>query len=569
MPAEAAVDLWRAILAAGVGAGGAGRPGHPAAGGRPAAARPRARARASRRCRPGWAGSCRGPSRRSGARTHSRPSGSGACTGCLRGISTEGRRPPRAECAVRVAGAAVGETTSGNFSPVLGHGIALAFLPPTVEEGTAVEVDLRGSAAGRLRGDHPVRPQGVTVAGAGSDRLERLEAGQPVVFGGDRITWVSEDLAREFAPGDRLVVVQDTGALLRIPAADHALADAAVTAAHQAFLELGRRPGRGGHGVLRGLRPPVGGPGRVRPHRGRQRRRRQRRPGAGPRARRGWCSRTGCGPTWWPACGPGATCRRSATSSSTGSSTRAGGSSRRRAPLGVVGFVFEGRPNVFADATGVLRGGNTVVFRIGSRRAGHRPRHRHEHALVPALAEARAAGGRGGARSTRRARRRAGRCSPTRAWRWRWRGARARRSPQLGAVARQAGVPVSLHGTGGAWLVAGVGRRRRSLRRRGLPLARPQGLQHAQRLLHRHGPRRTSSSRCFLAAAGGRGRAAGGAHQAARGRGRPSGYVDPGWFARDGQRAARAEGPCDEPQAEPLPTADLGPRVGVGGDARR
>src|SRR5207237_1477427 len=38
----------------------------------------------------------------------------------------------------------------------------------------------------------------------------------------------------------------------------------------------------------------------------------------------------------------------------------------RRSPLGVVGFVFEGRPNVFADATGVLRAGNTVVFRIGS-----------------------------------------------------------------------------------------------------------------------------------------------------------------------------------------------------------
>src|SRR5207249_4452360 len=34
--------------------------------------------------------------------------------------------------------------------------------------------------------------------------------------------------------------------------------------------------------------------------------------------------------------------------------------------LGVVGFVFESRPNVFADATGVLRGGNTVVFRVGS-----------------------------------------------------------------------------------------------------------------------------------------------------------------------------------------------------------
>ena len=34
--------------------------------------------------------------------------------------------------------------TSGNYSPVLGHGIALAFLPPAIELGTPVEVDLRG-----------------------------------------------------------------------------------------------------------------------------------------------------------------------------------------------------------------------------------------------------------------------------------------------------------------------------------------------------------------------------------------------------------------------------------------
>jgi glutamate-5-semialdehyde dehydrogenase len=33
--------------------------------------------------------------------------------------------------------------------------------------------------------------------------------------------------------------------------------------------------------------------------------------------------------------------------------------------LGVVAFVFEGRPNVFADATGVLSG-NTAVLQIGS-----------------------------------------------------------------------------------------------------------------------------------------------------------------------------------------------------------
>jgi aminomethyltransferase len=62
----------------------------------------------------------------------------------LRGLAVEGRRPPRAEQVVRVAGAAAGEVTSGNFSPVLGHGIALAFLPPEVEEGTAVAIDVRG-----------------------------------------------------------------------------------------------------------------------------------------------------------------------------------------------------------------------------------------------------------------------------------------------------------------------------------------------------------------------------------------------------------------------------------------
>jgi aminomethyltransferase len=64
----------------------------------------------------------------------------------LRGIATDGRRPPRAECSVLIDDVAVGEVTSGNFSPVLEHGIALAFLPPTVEQGTEVVIDVRGSA---------------------------------------------------------------------------------------------------------------------------------------------------------------------------------------------------------------------------------------------------------------------------------------------------------------------------------------------------------------------------------------------------------------------------------------
>ena len=69
----------------------------------------------------------------------------------LVGIATEGRRPPRADCPVLVDGATVGEVTSGNFSPVLGHGIALGFVPPGLAIGTAVGIDVRGTLVpGRL-----------------------------------------------------------------------------------------------------------------------------------------------------------------------------------------------------------------------------------------------------------------------------------------------------------------------------------------------------------------------------------------------------------------------------------
>ncbi len=69
----------------------------------------------------------------------------------LFGICTDGRRPARAGCTVTIDGAPVGAVTSGNFSPVLGHGIALAFLPPDITEGTQVVVDVRGKdLAGRV-----------------------------------------------------------------------------------------------------------------------------------------------------------------------------------------------------------------------------------------------------------------------------------------------------------------------------------------------------------------------------------------------------------------------------------
>jgi aminomethyltransferase len=62
----------------------------------------------------------------------------------LVGIVTEGRRPARADCVISIDGVAVGAVTSGNFSPVLGHGIALGFVPPETAEGTAVTIDVRG-----------------------------------------------------------------------------------------------------------------------------------------------------------------------------------------------------------------------------------------------------------------------------------------------------------------------------------------------------------------------------------------------------------------------------------------
>ena len=126
---------------------------------------------------------------------------------------------------------------------------------------------------------------------------------------------------------------------------------------------------------------------------------------------------------------------------------------QRAAPLGVLGFVFEGRPNVFADATGVLKGGNAVVFRIGSDALGTanammdviiRPSLIQAGLPVDAVVLLN---------------------SPEHAAGWslfsdsRLGLAVARGSgtavSELGSIAQQSGVPVSLHGTGGAWMVVG------------------------------------------------------------------------------------------------------------------
>lgn len=61
----------------------------------------------------------------------------------LRGIVVEGRRPPRTGQVVLLDGEQVGTVTSGNFSPMLEQGIAMAFLPPHTDEGTSIQIETR------------------------------------------------------------------------------------------------------------------------------------------------------------------------------------------------------------------------------------------------------------------------------------------------------------------------------------------------------------------------------------------------------------------------------------------
>lgn len=64
----------------------------------------------------------------------------------LCGITIDGRRPAREGTRViNAEGNVIGMVTSGNFSPTLGHCVALALLVPTTEIGDAVSLDVRGT----------------------------------------------------------------------------------------------------------------------------------------------------------------------------------------------------------------------------------------------------------------------------------------------------------------------------------------------------------------------------------------------------------------------------------------
>jgi aminomethyltransferase len=67
-------------------------------------------------------------------------------TRVLRGLLVEGRRPPRGGQSVLRGDDEVGVITSGNFSPMLEQGIALAFLHTDIALGEPVTIDVRGTA---------------------------------------------------------------------------------------------------------------------------------------------------------------------------------------------------------------------------------------------------------------------------------------------------------------------------------------------------------------------------------------------------------------------------------------
>jgi glutamate-5-semialdehyde dehydrogenase len=273
--------------------------------------------------------------------------------------------------------------------------------------------------------------------------LSAVAPGTPVVVG-DRVVPMPA-----LEAGDHVIAVQATGDLLVVPAPEMEIASAAVARAHDAFIALARATDDQITDFFRGFADrladetvwsSIAEANTSDVERARAAGRSVTRLVAGAKMRDamiegllGWAkapSRRGevieerRGPDWTV--------------------------ERRRAPLGIVAFVFEGRPNVFADGVGVVRGGNTSVMRIGSdalrtaeaieanavgpalHAAGlpdgavtlvRSPSHAAAHALFT-LPDVRLAVARGSGATTK----------------------------LLGAIATQHGIPASLHGTGGAWI---------------------------------------------------------------------------------------------------------------------
>ncbi|MEM7125595.1 MAG: aldehyde dehydrogenase family protein [Chloroflexota bacterium] len=283
------------------------------------------------------------------------------------------------------------------------------------------------------------------------ETLDKIEAGMPVLTASGSVIRVTEELAAAFEPGDTLAVASSSGELLRIPATERAIAANAVTRSVDAFHQMGTvSDGQilEFYGQFAAaleddkIWTQIAEVNAKDVDSAKARGRSTTRLEATSKLRQGMID----GLRGWIHA-PSQRGHIVETVQHDGFRVELVG-----AALGVIAFVFEGRPNVLADACGVLRSGNTVVFRIGSD-ALRTAQAIMEYALNPALE---AAGLPNGAASLVE--------SSAHAAGWalfldeRLSLAVARGSgpavEMLGSLARSVGVPVSLHGTGGAWIVA-------------------------------------------------------------------------------------------------------------------
>lgn len=292
------------------------------------------------------------------------------------------------------------------------------------------------------------------------ESLSRVSAGMPILFGGNRLVHVPAAVAERFEAGDSLYVVEQTGDLLHVPHSERATTTRAVDRAVRAFSALRKASdaqldqfydGFANNLESAEIWSAIAEANQADVIAAEARGRSTTRLVASAKLRadmvsglRGWVTQRS---------------RRGQIIEEVDHGDWQ--VQLEGAALGVIGFVFEGRPNVVADATGVLRGGNAVVFRIGSDALGT-AQAILKLALAPALL---AADLPEGAVSLVE--------SSAHAAGWalfsdnRLSLAVARGSGKavdtLGGLAQQAGIPVSLHGTGGAWMVAATDARPEAL----------------------------------------------------------------------------------------------------------
>ena len=280
------------------------------------------------------------------------------------------------------------------------------------------------------------------------EQIDRLEEGQLVLTGGGEGVRVSAELAAAFVAGDQLLISGDS--LLHVPQSEAGMVSAAVEAADDAFSDLAQCSDKAISSFFRSFGSALTS-AEVREQilaanafdvadaqrRGRSTTRLE--------VTQQMLDDMVAGLNMWSEIDV----RRDETVDTV---QHAGWDIEvRRAPVGVVGFVFEGRPNVFADAAGVIRTGNTAVLRIGSDALGT-AQAMMASAVVPALTaaglptssivliESRAHAAGWALFADRRLALAVARGSGPAV-------------DQLGGIARSVGTPVSLHGTGGAWMI--------------------------------------------------------------------------------------------------------------------